>query len=206
METSESRIVPSYGILSGSAIAEAVACGDIKITPFNPNYVNGASYDVCLGKKFAVYERWVEEFSDREKTFYKTGKTLDTKNEKHFGIRIYDIPENGIELQPFILYLMHTEEAVRTDKYEPVLDGRSSVGRLGLFIHITAAYGDPFYDGQYTLEVMAIHPIKLYAGTRIGQMRFHTLVGEPVDYRTRGNYVGDAAHGPVASRLYRQFK
>jgi dCTP deaminase len=194
------------GILSGNAIVAAIGTGEIEITPFVPAHVNGASYDIRLGDRFALYDQWACEYSDRPLTFYPTKKVIDIKEKKHFKVSTYQIPEEGIELQPFMLYLMHTHEVVKTTKYEPVLDGKSTVGRVGLFIHVTAAYGDPFFDGQYTLEVMAIHPIRIYAGVRIGQMRFHTLVGEPVDYTKRGSYVGSDARGPVPSKFYNQFK
>jgi len=206
--TAEDDARDGYGsILTGAVIKAEVEMGGITISPFRDEQVNGASYDIRLGGKFAVYDRWVQEHSGGPRLdFYCTKKVLDIKKEKDFAVTVYEIPEEGLVLQPGILYLMHTLEVVRTNKYEPVLDGKSSVGRLGVFIHVTAAFGDPFFEGQYTLEVMAVHPIRIYAGIRVGQMRFHTLVGEPCDYRSRGSYVGVDAMGPVPSKLHRQFK
>ena len=80
----------------------------------------------------------------------------------------------------------------------------SSTGRLFIKVHETAGYGDPAFDGQYTLEVTAVHPIRLYAGMRIAQIRFHRMEGAVMPYR--GNYMGEAAMGPVASRAWRQFR
>lgn len=112
----------------------------------------------------------------------------------------------GILLKPGIGYLMHTEERVKTDHFVPVLDGKSSLGRLFVTIHVTAGYGELGFDGQYTLEVMVQHPVVLYAGMRIGQVRFHTLVGEKQSYQDRGHYVKDKALGPVASQAHTQIK
>ncbi len=199
----------SGGILATSAILEAIEAGDIVITPYDQSLVNGASVDVRLGDSYGVYPRWVQEHSDPTDRqlafpFYRVDKVLDARKEPLF--RVYEIPDDGIVIQPGILYLMHTHEVVRTDKYEPVLDGKSSIGRLGLFVHVTAAYGDPFFEGQYTLEVMSIHPVRIYKGMRIGQMRFHTLIGEPKNYQQTGNYVGEASKGPVPSKVFKQFK
>jgi dCTP deaminase len=109
----------------------------------------------------------------------------------------------GFSLQPGILYLMHTEEVVWTSRYVPVLDGKSSIGRLGIFTHITAGFGDANYRGQYTLEVTVIQPVRVYRGMRFCQMRFHTMEGEVMHYS--GNYVGDTAMGAVPSRSWKQF-
>lgn len=198
----------SGGILTGHAIRAAIEEGDIDINPYCPEHLNAASIDICLGDKYSVYRRWVQQYSDDqlELPFYRTEKVLDVCNERHFDVESHVIPKRGLVVQPNILYLMHTHETVHTKKYEPVLDGKSSIGRLGLFIHVTAAYGDPGFDGNYTLEVMSIHPVRIFAGMRIGQMRFHTLVGPSMDYQELGNYVGADAVGPVPSKAHRQFK
>jgi dCTP deaminase len=197
------------GVLRGSAIQRAVEAGDIEVDPFNPEHINPASIDLLLGPKIAVYERWVKEYdsgigSPPQFPFYRDDKVLDVKVKPH--VRTYDIGEGGFVLQPQILYLMHTVERVTTKKYEPIIEGKSSIGRLGIFVHITAGYGDPGFNGQYTLEVLAVHPVRIYAGMRICQMRFMTLVGEETDYQKTGNYVGELAQGPVPSQAYKQFK
>jgi dCTP deaminase len=112
--------------------------------------------------------------------------------------------EKGWVLQPGIGYLMHTEECIYTKKYVPVLDGKSSIGRLFVQIHITAGFGDPNYFGQYTLEVVAHHPIRIFPGMRIAQIRFHTIAGH-VKNMYEGNYKGASARGAVASRAWKQF-
>jgi dCTP deaminase len=102
---------------------------------------------------------------------------------------------------------MHTRERIWTEKFVPIVDGKSSIGRLFIQIHATAGYGDPGYDGEYTLEVIVQHPVRVYAGMRIGQIRFHTLEGEvEKTYKVTGSYKDEAAQGAVASKAWRQFK
>ena len=72
------------------------------------------------------------------------------------------IPEEGLVLEPGRLYLGRTLEYTKTDKYVPMLEGRSSIGRLGLFIHVTAGFGDVGFSGYWTLEIFCIQPIRVY--------------------------------------------
>jgi dCTP deaminase len=71
-------------------------------------------------------------------------------------------------------------------------------------VHETAGYGDPGFSGNYTLEVTVQHPLHVYAGMRVAQIRFHTIVGN-VEKPYAGNYVKETATGPVASRAWKQF-
>jgi dCTP deaminase len=132
-------------------------------------------------------------------------RVLDAR--KKLNVWEFEIdPAKGWLLKPGIGYLMHTVERIWTMDYVPVLDGKSSIGRLFLTVHVTAGYGDTGFDGQYTLEVVAQYPTIVYPGMRFGQMRFHTLKGEVTDYKQRGNYTGEASLGPVPSMAYRQFE
>jgi dCTP deaminase len=199
------------GILSDSAILDAIACGDIEIDPFEFAHLNPVSVDLTLGDTLLVYERCI---ADRgiDRAEFLIGRTLVGYNEalwldakKPPETLKFTIPGDGFVLRPGVGYLMHTRERIFTRKYVPVLDGKSSMGRLFLSVHETAGFGDPGFNGQYTLEVTVTHPLKIYAGMRIAQMRFHTIVGT-VKKPYAGNYVGDAAMGPVASKAYRQFQ
>lgn len=107
-------------------------------------------------------------------------------------------------VKPGIGYLMHTKERVATSCYVPVIDGKSSLGRLFVKAHETAGFGDPGFDGQYTLEITSVFPVILYAGMRICQVRFHTMRGETNLYR--GHYQGDNTRGAVPSRTWEQFQ
>ena len=199
------------GILSDTAIRTSVEAGVIKITPWNPEQVNPASYDVTLGDEVGVYEDWVHCY-EREKTAHEDGRNfclreaiLDVKREP--TVRKFKMdPKYGWCLKPGIGYLMATAERISTLSYVPVLDGKSSIGRLFLKIHETAGYGDAGFDGQYTLEVTVVHPLRVYPGMRIGQIRFHTIEGEVArPYAQTGRYQGEKACGPVGSQAWKQF-
>lgn len=185
-------------ILSDSAIRRAVERGDIVIDPFDPAQLNPVSYDLRLGDQVAVYDEWVFD------SFRPRAVEIDIKT-KPKVTRFTINPTSGLRLNPGVGYLMHTMERINTNKYVPVLDGKSSIGRLFMKVHETAGFGDPAFDGEYTLEVTVVHPLRVYAGMRVAQMRFHTIEGE-VEKPYAGNYTGESAKGPVASKAWKQFK
>lgn len=219
----------AQGILSGNEIVEQINKGTIRISPFASHRVNAASYDLALGPSVAVYEAVVEgDLAPKSNRFtgrqgiagesiapryegYRTRREfvaepgvncLDAKADNK--VLRYEMDERGFLLKPGIGYLMHTAEHVGTDTFEPIIDGKSSIGRLFIKIHETAGFGDPGFNGQYTLEVTTEHPVIVYPGMRFCQIRFHTMVGEVTPYK--GNYTGDAACGPVPSRAFRMFE
>lgn len=201
------------GILSDSSIKAAQESGDILIDPFTPEQLNGSSYDVLLGEEVAVYDHWVETYPSEHRDlpdldgrhFTPTNRIHDIRKEPQLR-RFKMSPEHGWVVKPGIGYLMHTKERIRANGFVPVLDGKSSTGRLFITVHVTAGYGDPFFDGQFTLEVKAAHPIRIFPGMRIGQVRFHTVVG-PIEnpYNKVGHYRGEFAEGAVVSQAWRQF-
>jgi len=180
----------STGILSGRAIAAAIDDGSIIIDPYDRKHLNPASYDLTLGDEVKIYD--INSIGNC---------TLDSK--KANPTRELKIPPEGIRLLPGTGYLMHTRERVGTKKFVPIIDGKSSIGRLFALIHYTAGYGDPGFFGQYTLEVSVVHSIILYAGMQICQIRFQTISGEVDLYN--GHYKGETAQGAVASHAYEQF-
>ncbi|MDR3550802.1 MAG: hypothetical protein P4L31_05270, partial [Candidatus Babeliales bacterium] len=115
-------------ILSGKEIKKRLGKG-ILIDPFNEAQVGPNSYNLRLHHDIVMYD--VEE--------------LDMK--KSHATKSLIIPEEGLLLQPGKLYLGRTIEYTETDGLVPMLEGRSSVGRLGLFIHITAGFGDVGFCG-----------------------------------------------------------
>lgn len=201
----------SDGILSDRAIHNAILRGDIVIDPFQESQLNPTSYDLTLGPWVAVYSDCVQstpaslEVQSGE-YFTTTNGALDAK--KPLSVEKFRIhPENGWLLRPGIGYLLHTAERLYTKIYVPVLDGKSTVGRLFVSIHETAGYGDPGFDGQFTLEVTCTHPVRLYSGMRIGQVRFHTVHGEiGKTYDKTGSYRGTLAEGPVPSQSNKLFR
>jgi dCTP deaminase len=168
-------------ILTGPEITAAAHDGRLRITPFEPDQVNPNSYNVRLGPTLLTY----------------TDPVIDAHhpNPTH-EIRI---GTGGHVLQPGELYLGHTLEQVGSDTLVPLLFGRSSVGRLGLFVEITAPIGDLGFHGQWTLMLSPVRPLRVYPGMKIGQIMFFVSTG-PVDLYT-GKY--QAATGPQSSRYWR---
>ena len=179
------------GILSGEAIRHNLERGLIQVNPLRMEHLNPASFDLTLG---------------RGVTEYVIDGELDAR--KPPPTRQYTIGDEGFVLQPGRAYLMHTEEVVHTDHYVTVLDGKSSIGRLFISVHETAGYIDPGWSGQVTLEVTVTHFVRVYAGMRFCQVRYHTMVGKPTLYGAPngGHYVGDRAKGAVPSLCHEQVK
>jgi dCTP deaminase len=113
------------------------------------------------------------------------------------------IPEEGILLEPQTLYLGRTMEFTSTQSFVPMLEGRSSVGRLGLFVHITAGFGDVGFRGYWTLEMFCVQPVRIYAGVQICQIFYHAIEGDYVPY-TNGKYQNN--RGIQHSMLYKDFE
>ncbi len=195
------------GILTGREIARQVKLGNIVIDPFRPANINPASYDVTLGETIRVYDKVVSSYGDwrrvQGETLHPITGVLDMALEQ--PTRELKMTSAGFVLLPGIGYLMHTQERVWTNGYVPVLDGKSSIGRLFVVVHVTAGYIDPGFNGQVTLEVTVTHPVRVYPGVRIGQLRFHTLVGDISSYADHNSsYKGVHAERPVASRSFVQ--
>jgi dCTP deaminase len=203
------------GILSDRGILNAISEFRIKIDPFDPDQVNPTSYDVTLGEHVAVYEAvtyslpsGADEVPDGRNLVPIYGfKSAILDVRKPNKIRRFRIdPVEGWVLKPGIGYLMHTKERISTDEFVPVLDGKSSIGRLFVSIHETAGFCDPGFSGQLTLEVTCTYPVRLYPGMRIGQVRFHTISGEVEKlYSQTGKYKENLAEGPVESQAFKMF-
>lgn len=175
-------------ILSDTKIKEAIAAGDIVIEPFNPEQMGINSYDVKLNKVLATY-------LDDE---------LDAK--KHNKIEHFEIPEEGYVLQPGVLYLGTTLEHTETYKHVPMLEGKSSTGRLGIDIHATAGVGDVGFVGSWTLEISVQMPVRVYAGMPIGQLIYHDVSGDPsVLYHKKptSKYWNDRENIPRESMMWK---
>src|SRR5258706_11847351 len=145
-------------ILSGSEI-QAQLGRNIIIEPFDESLLNPNSYNLRLHNELLVYEEIV----------------LDMRRPNRF--RRYVIPAEGMVLNPNQLYLGRTVERTETFNYVPMLEGRSSVGRLGLFVHITAGFGDVGFFGYLTLEMFAVQPGRVYPGVPLSPIFFHALQG-----------------------------
>ena len=115
---------------------------------------------------------------------------------------ILEYVEDGLVLEPGTLYSGRTVEFTKTDKYVPMLEGRSSTGRLGLFIHVTAGFGDVGFSGYWTLEIFCIQPIKIYPNVEICQIYYHTIDGDYEKYSS-GKYQNNTDIQP--SLMYKDF-
>jgi dCTP deaminase len=195
-------------VLTGPAIQQAYVDRVIEIDPFSEQQINPTSYDLRLGKQLRMYcsageERAVINWALRGIQVPLSLDPLDAAKVNHSVA--FDIPAEGIMLHPANFYLGHTLERVSTARYQPSLEGKSSIARLGIEVHLTAGWGEPGFDGEYTLEIACKLPVRIYAGMRICQIKFETLEGDIIDYKRRGHYVGKDARGAVASRSYTQF-
>lgn len=170
-------------ILSGNEIRNRLD-KTIFIQPYEERLLNPNSYNLRLHDELMIYE----------------DEILDMK--KPPRTRALRIPEEGLVLQPGRLYLGRTLEFTRTDDLVPMLEGRSSIGRLGLFVHVTAGFGDVGFAGYWTLEISAIQPIRIYPGVPICQIFYHQIHGEYVPYKS-GKYQNNK--GIQASMLYKDF-
>jgi len=168
-------------ILTGPEITAAAHDGRLRITPFEPAQVNPNSYNVRLGPTLLTY----------------TDPVIDAHRLN--PTQAVQLTNEGYVLQPDELYLGHTLEQVGSDTFVPLLFGRSSVGRLGLFVEITAPIGDIGFHGQWTLMLSPVRPLRVYPGMKIGQVMFFVSIG-PLDLYT-GKY--QAARGPQASGYWR---
>lgn len=198
-------------ILSGKAIEKEIRAGNIVVDPFRKEMLNPISIDLTLGNKVAVYGDLVHCF-ERDDVTVEDGRHFMSKQsavfdvKKEMFVKEFTISDIGWELRPGIGYLMHTHERISTDKYVPILDGKSSIGRAFIQIHVTAGVGDPGFDGQYTLEVIVTHPVRVYAGMRIAQMRFFEIEGDINSYQNTGSYKGKLAEGPIPSQIWKTFQ
>ncbi|MBN1768486.1 MAG: dCTP deaminase [Prolixibacteraceae bacterium] len=170
-------------ILSGKEIQKRLN-SDIFIEPFDPSQLNPNSYNLKLHNKLLVYENTILD--------------MKTENKAHE----ITIPEEGLLLETNKLYLGRTVEYTRTDKLVPMLEGRSSVGRLGMFIHVTAGFGDVGFSGFWTLEIFCVQPIRIYPGVEICQIYYHDILGEYKKYEN-GKYQNNQGIQP--SMLYKDF-
>lgn len=176
-------------ILTDKEILDNIERKRIVITPFVPECLGTNSYDVHLGKTLAVYNDTV----------------LDAK--KHNQITTFEIPEDGYVLEPNTLYLGVTEEYTETHDHVPFLEGKSSIGRLGIDIHATAGKGDVGFCNFWTLEISVKLPVRVYAGMPVGQLIYFEVKGEvltPYSTKRSAKY-NERKPVPVESMMWKNF-
>lgn len=171
-------------ILSGQEIKKHMG-KKIIIEPFDEKRINPNSYNLSLAGELLVYDNHV----------------LDMKEPNPVSRII--IPEDGLLLEPNRLYLGRTNEYTSTSRYVPMLEGRSSTGRLGLFIHVTAGFGDIGFSGYWTLEIFCVQPVRIYPNVEICQIYYHDIDGEYELYKS-GKYQNNTGIQP--SLMYKDFE
>lgn len=152
-------------ILSGEEIRRRLG-SDIMIDRFDPDRLNPNSYNLTLHDELLTYEEVVLDMGQPNRT------------------RRLTIPPEGLVLSPNQLYLGRTAERTETHNLVPMIEGRSSIGRLGLFVHVTAGFGDVGFCGYWTLEMFAVQPVRIYAGVAICQIFYHQIDGEIREYQS----------------------
>jgi dCTP deaminase len=176
-------------ILSDKEILNEIEKKTILIEPFRMENLGTNSYDVHLGKYLSIYENDI----------------LDSKT--HNKIKTFEIPEEGYVLLPSKLYLGVTEEYTETFRHVPFLEGKSSVGRLGIDIHATAGKGDAGFCNTWTLEISVKQPVRVYAGMPIGQLIYFEIKGEiinPYNKKKSAKY-NERTYKPVESMMFKNF-
>ncbi len=163
-------------MISGKEIKKQIEEGNIVIKPFVESRLNPNSYNITLNNELVVYDE----------------KVLDMKKSNRTKKII--IPEEGLVLKPNKLYLGRTNEYTETKNFVPCIDGRSSIGRLGLFIHVTAGFGDVGFKGTWTLEIQCVQPIRIYPNVEIGQLYYEQIQGEQTYYK--GKYLNQVDATP----------
>ncbi len=140
-------------ILTGACVVEEVGRGRITIDPFDPKLVNPNSYNYRLGPILKRYDEETRQFEEVQ------------------------VGSDGYVLQPNRMYLGHTFEVIGSSDYAMSLVGRSSTGRLGLFVQLSANLGHTTSCHRWTLEIVAARPLRLHSGMVLGQVSFWRNTG-----------------------------
>ena len=186
-------------ILSDRTIREEIEAGRVEIDPFDPACVQPSSVDLHVDRTFRVFHNQRHPY-------------IDVKREMSDLTELVEVPGD----EPFILHpgefvLGSTLERVRLpEDLVARLEGKSSLGRMGLLIHSTAGFVDSGFSGNLTLELsnVANLPITIYPGMKIGQISFFRLTtSADTPYgsgRAGSKYQGQ--RGPTASRFFEEFR
>jgi dCTP deaminase len=176
-------------ILTDQKILEAIGTGAIVISPFDRKFLGSNSYDVHLARYLATYRNDI----------------LDAR--VHNEVDHFEIPDDGLILLPHRLYLGVTEEYTETHRHVPFLEGKSSIGRLGIDIHATAGKGDVGFCNTWTLEISVKQPVRVYHGMPIGQLIYFEISGEiGTTYATKlSAKYNQRTTKPVESMMWKNF-
>lgn len=184
-------------LLSDRCLHAAIEAGELGVDPLLPAHVQPASIDIRLGRYFRVFQSHTRTHIDPARPM----PDLTT---------LVQVDHEGLVLHPGEFVLGATVECVTLGAdLAARLEGKSSLGRLGLLVHSTAGFVDPGFSGHITLELsnVATLPIKLYAGMKIGQLCVMRLSSTPErlygDAALGSRYQGQ--QGPTESRSWKDF-
>jgi dCTP deaminase len=186
-------------ILSDRTLREALQAGRIVIDPYEPANVQPSSIDLRLDRYFRVFRN-------------HTTRVIDVREDQEDLTELVEIDDSGVFiLHPGEFVLAATAERVAVpDDLVARIEGKSSLGRLGLLIHSTAGFIDPGFDGHITLELsnVANLPITLYPMMKIGQVSFLTMT-TPAEHPYGTGPLGSkyqGQRGPTPSRYFQNFR
>jgi len=179
-------------------IREAILRKEIAIVPFDDKALGSNSYDVHLGTELLVYKRTFDRWHNPE--------PLDCR--KRAETISITIPPEGLVLMPGELYLGSTVEYTESLATVPTINGKSSLGRFGLSVHVTAGTGDVGFKGHWTLELTVVIPLRIYAGMAVAQLLWDSITGQPdrlYHEKPDAKYTNAHIPGPQASEMARNF-
>ena len=172
-------------ILNAENIKEQIDHGFIVIQPYSEKRLNPNSYNLRLDNELKVYR--------------DTGLELDALKDN--PVDVVEIFSTGLVLQPGELYLGATKEYTETHHHVPCVEGRSSLGRLGVSVHVTAGFGDIGFCGTWTLEITVVRPVRIYPDMEICQIFYNSCSNPLTEFRYNGRYQGQIAAEPC--KLYK---
>lgn len=174
-------------MLTAPSIQGAIARREIVVDPFAFGQLNANSYDLRLAKNLVCY----------------SDDILDVRKDNPTYTHV--IHDDGFVLHPGQLYLGCTLEYTESHAFIPMINGKSSLARLGLAVHVTGGFGDLGFCGHWTLEMAVIRPLRIYTGMRIAQVCWFSP-SEKSDFLYCGKYQNSTSENPVSSRMFRDFR
>ena len=213
-------------VLSDSKILEELNNRNIIIEGFNKDNLNPSSVDLTLNGTFKIYKRelkkellyddlpqwvknnnlWFTKYNIGDNIGYYYYDCLDVKN-KNQEVETFTIPDEGYVLIPGKVYLYACNEKLGVgNNIRAKVEGKSSLGRLGLFVHVTAGFIDPGFKGSLVLELVATEPIRIYKDMKICQIEYSYLSGEVLEsYDKKPNSKYMNQDGVQESLMYKNF-
>lgn len=182
-------------VLSDSEILKEIESGNLSITPFSIDMLGPNSYDVTINKSVKISPIIHDS-------------VLDCKKDNSNAFKEFEMNDTGLILYPDELNIAHINETVKIPNHLCAnIDGKSSLGRLGLSVHVTAGFIDSDFRGQIVLEITATLPIRIYPNMPIAQIKFFEVKGQVLNpYGSRKNSKYQGQTGNQLSQMHKNFK